>query len=148
MDCTRTIVAVALGAALASASQAAERRHVGARSPSDTTQPPFSQAVLVGETLYLSGHLGLTPERKPPEDAEAEARLVLDGFKKTLADGGMTMDDLVVVQVFCSDVVHYDTWNKVYRGYFNKEFPARAFIGSGKLLYGARFELQGIAVKR
>ena len=43
---------------------------------------------------------------------------------------------------------HYDVWNKVYRGYFTKEFPARAFIGSGKLLFGARFEIQGIAVKR
>ena len=49
---------------------------------------------------------------------------------------------------FTSDVALYDTWNGVYRGYFTKEFPARAFIGSGKLLFGAHFEIQGIAVKR
>jgi 2-iminobutanoate/2-iminopropanoate deaminase len=52
------------------------------------------------------------------------------------------------VQVFCSDVKHYAEFNKVYRGYFNREFPARAFIGVGTLLFGARFEVQGIAVKR
>jgi enamine deaminase RidA (YjgF/YER057c/UK114 family) len=52
------------------------------------------------------------------------------------------------VQVFCSDVAHYDAFNKVYRTYFKKEFPARAFLGSGKLLFDARFEVQGVAVKR
>ena len=60
----------------------------------------------------------------------------------------MTMDDLVSVQIFCSDVRHYDAFNGVYRTYFKKEFPARAFIGAGTLLFGARFEVQGIAVKR
>lgn len=60
----------------------------------------------------------------------------------------MAMDDLVYLQVFCSNVAHYDAFNSVYRTYFKKEFPARAFIGSGPLLFGARFEVQGIAVKR
>jgi len=54
----------------------------------------------------------------------------------------------VSVQVFCSDVSHYDAFNRVYRTYFKKEFPARAFLGSGTLLFGARFEVQGIAVRR
>jgi enamine deaminase RidA (YjgF/YER057c/UK114 family) len=60
----------------------------------------------------------------------------------------MSMDDLVSVQVFCSDVAHYDTFNRVYRTYFTKEFPARAFLGAGTLLFDARFEVQGIAVRR
>jgi 2-iminobutanoate/2-iminopropanoate deaminase len=58
------------------------------------------------------------------------------------------MDDLVSVQVFCSDVKHYDAFNAVYRTYFKREFPARAFIGVGTLLFNARFEVQGIAVRR
>jgi enamine deaminase RidA (YjgF/YER057c/UK114 family) len=58
------------------------------------------------------------------------------------------MDDLVSVQVFCSDVGHYDAFNRVYRTFFSGEFPARAFLGSGTLLFGARFEVQGIAVRR
>jgi len=83
-----------------------------------------------------------------PDDAKAEARLLLDSFKRTLGEAGFTMDDLVYVTVFCSDVKHYADWNEVYRGHFKKEFPARAFIGSGRLLFDARFEMQGIAVKR
>ena len=66
----------------------------------------------------------------------------------TILPAGMTMDDLVSVQVFCSDVSLFDKFNGVYRGYFKKDFPARAFIGSGPLLRGARFEMQAIAVKQ
>ena len=124
------------------------RRYLAPRTPADTAAPPFSGAVLAGNTLYLSGKIGLTPDRKVPSSAAEEARLVLDDVKATLAAAGMTMDDLVSVQIFCSDVSHYDAFNRVYRTYFTREFPARAFIGSGTLLFGARFEVQAIAVKR
>ncbi len=60
----------------------------------------------------------------------------------------MTMDDIVSVQIFCSDVTHYQAFNDVYRTFFTMEYPARAFIGAGTLLFNARFEVQGIAVKR
>jgi enamine deaminase RidA (YjgF/YER057c/UK114 family) len=122
------------------------RRHVNLANR--TSQAPFSDAVLAGDTLYLAGRLGLDPSGKPPADAMEEARLVLDGMKSVLAEQGMTMDDLVSVQVFCPDLSLYDGFNGVYRSYFAKEFPARAFIGSGPLLRGARFEVQAIAVKR
>ena len=60
----------------------------------------------------------------------------------------MTMDDLVFVQLFSSDVADYDAFNSVYRTYFTQEYPARAFIGVGTLLFNARFEMQSIAVRR
>jgi 2-iminobutanoate/2-iminopropanoate deaminase len=60
----------------------------------------------------------------------------------------MTMDDIVSAQVFCSDVALYDKFNGVYRTYYKKDFPARAFLGSGKLLRDAHFEMQAIAVKQ
>ena len=113
-----------------------------------STAAPFSGAVLVGDTLYLSGTLGLEGNQQVPASAEVEATNVLTNIQKTLAEAGMTMDDLVSVQIFCSDVSNYDTFNKVYRGFFKQEFPARAFLGSGKLLFGARFEVLGVAVKR
>jgi 2-iminobutanoate/2-iminopropanoate deaminase len=117
--------------------------------PGRPVAAPFSDAVLVGDTLYLAGRIGLDPAtRKPPADAAAEARLALDGIRHVLEQAGMTMDDLVSVQVFCSDVSLFDTWNDVYGEYFPKDVPARAFIGSGHLLFGARFEVQGIAVRR
>lgn len=124
------------------------RRFIVPRTAADTTLPPFSGGVLVGNTLYLSGKIGLTADRRDPASAIEEARIVLDDVKATLAAAGMSMDDLVSVQVFCSDVAHYDAFNRVYRGYFTREFPARAFIGAGPLLFGARFEVQAVAVKR
>lgn len=131
----------------AGADGAADRRNL--RLAGRTDDRPFSDAVIVDRTIYLAGKLGLDPATAlPPADAAAEARLVLDAVKKTLVESGAAMDDLVSVQVFCSDLAHYDTFNRVYASYFTKGHPARAFIGSGPLLFGARFEVQGIAVKR
>lgn len=124
------------------------RRFIAPRTAADASLPPFSGAVQVGNTLYLSGDIGLDDNQKVPDTAEAEARRLLDNVQRTLHQAGMTMDDLVSVQVFCSDVKHYADFNNVYRTYFKREFPARAFIGAGTLLFNARFELQGIAVRR
>ncbi len=124
------------------------RRYVDPRSATDSTALPFSGAVLVGNTLYLSGTIGLDENQQVPSTPEAEARLVLNSMQSTLEAAGMTMDDLVSVQVFCSDVAYYAAFNAVYRTYFTREFPARAFVGVGTLLFEARFEVQGIAVKR
>lgn len=110
---------------------------------------PFSNGVLVGDTFYMSGHLGLDPTtKKIPANAEQEIRFMLDGFRDTLSRAALAMENLVFVQVFCSDVSLFDQFNSVYRMYFSQDFPARAFIGSGLLLFGAHFEIQGIAVKR
>ncbi len=118
------------------------RQYFSPRTAADATLPPFSGAVLVGDTLYLAGDIGFDDNQQVPATAEAEAKNVMDRIQRTLKTAGMTMDDLVSVQVFCSDVSHYDAFNKVYRTYFKKEYPARAFLGSGKLLGGARFELR------
>lgn len=117
--------------------------------PGRTTSAPFSDAVLAGDTLYVAGRLGMDSETgRPPATAEQEARNVLDGIEAVLAEAGMTMDDLVSVQVFCPDVSLYGVFNRVYREYFAAQPPARAFLGSGPLLRGARFEVTGIAVRR
>ena len=142
---------ITLGLLLAATSAIADtpRTVIAPRSNAlNKTDPPFSGAVKVGDTLYISGQIGLGADRKPPQDVGAEAKLVMDAVKKVLAEAGMTPDDLVSVQIYCSDVSHYDAFNAVYRTYFTKEFPARAFLGSGALLFGARFEVVGVAVKR
>ena len=102
----------------------------------------------MGNTFYLAGHLGIEPStKKVPENVEREIDLMMTSFKNTLAQAGLTLKDLVVVQIFCSDVSLFDRFNAAYRTYFSDPFPARAFIGSGPLLFGAHFEIQGIAVK-
>ena len=110
---------------------------------------PFADAVLVdGKTLYLSGRIGLVAgEDRVPDSVEEEAHNVLREVQRVLAMAGMRMDDLVSVQVFASDVTLWERFNVVYRGYFSGQLPPRAFLGSGTLLFGARFEVQGIAVK-
>ena len=129
-----------------SAEKPAKRRTI--HLPGRTDSLPFSDAVQVGDTLYLAGRIGLDPKtRRLPADVEAEIKIVLDGMKATLAEAGMTMDNLVYVQVYCPDLTLYDKFNAVYRTYFGKEFPARAFVGSGPLLFGGHFEVQAIAAK-
>ncbi|MDH3222310.1 MAG: RidA family protein [Gemmatimonadota bacterium] len=122
------------------------RSYVNPRSAGEEGAP-FSQAVWVGNTLYLSGALGLEGGQVP-ETAQAEARNVLNSIKNTLEAAGLTMDDLVSVQVFASDVADYGAFNEVYRTFFTREYPARAFIGAGTLLFNARFEVMGIAARR
>lgn len=110
---------------------------------------PFSDAVRVGDTLYISGRIGFEPgTMKVPASAEQEARNLLDGIQAVLRIANMNMDDLVYVQIFSPDVSLFDAFNSVYRGYFKQELPARAFLGSGPLLFNARFEMMGIAVNR
>jgi enamine deaminase RidA (YjgF/YER057c/UK114 family) len=115
-----------------------------------SSQLPFSDAILSGNTLYLAGRLGLDPKTgKAPEKIEDEIKYLLDGEKAVLAQAGMTMDDLVYVQISCTDLSLFDAFNAIYRSYFTtKDFPAREFVGAGSLLRGGHFELQAIAVKR
>jgi 2-iminobutanoate/2-iminopropanoate deaminase len=111
--------------------------------------PPISDAVLVGNTLYISGMLGLDPKsNRAPEDPQIEAKLVMERVKKTVESAGLAMDDIVSIQVFCTDLALYDTFNNVYRAYFPQGFPARAFLGAAALVRGAHFEVLGIAVRR
>ena len=73
---------------------------------------------------------------------------MLDAFAATMARAGMTMDDLVQVQVSCADLSLYTTFNDVYRQSFNETFPTRAFLGAPALLKGCRYEIIGVAVRR
>lgn len=128
------------------ANAAEKRSHINL--PNRESNLPFSDAVLVGDTLYVSGRIGLDPRTgQAPANLDQEIKLLLDGFQAVLAASGMTMDDLVQVTIFCPDVSLFDKWNAAYRKYFKGELPARAFIGSGPLLRGGHFEMLGVARK-
>jgi 2-iminobutanoate/2-iminopropanoate deaminase len=110
---------------------------------------PLADAVLVGNTLYISGRGGVDlATMQVPKDVKDEVKLMMEDYKAILALAGMTMDDLVSVTIYTPDLTLYSTFNEIYRSYFTKGFPARAFIGSGPLLFGMRFEMQAIAIKR
>lgn len=131
--------------ACASSSAAPQRLNAAGRS--DTL--PFSHGIVAGDFYFLAGTLGLDPATgKPPPDVDQEVRAMLDDFRAKLALAGLTMNDLVSVTIFCPDLTLYEGFNRVYAGYFTGGFPARAFIGSGPLLRGCRFEIQGIAKRK
>jgi 2-iminobutanoate/2-iminopropanoate deaminase len=145
-----TLVAMVILVCAFSAFAQNDRKYiVMKRATPAASNAPFSEAVLAGDTLYVAGHVGIDPATgKPGATPEEEARLVMEAIKRTVEAAGMSMDDLVSVQVYCSDVSFYDAFNGVYRTYFHGNYPARAFLGSGKLLFNARYEVMGTAVKR
>ena len=123
------------------------RRHINLSGRK--TPLPFSDAVLVNGTLYLSGRIGINPATGvAPDDVDAELRLLFDGFESVLSEADMSMDDLVWVQVYSPDISLWERFNAAYLKRFSKELPARAFIGSGPLLKGGRFEMLGVAIRR
>ena len=134
---------------LCAAAGAADRNFIVQHRSGDRQGLPFSEGVLVGNTLYIAGHMGFDPKTNlPPASPEEEARLVMDEISQTVKSAGMSMDDVVSVQVFCTDLKLYDTFNGVYKTYFHGNYPARAFLGAASLLRGGRYEVIGIAVKR
>jgi 2-iminobutanoate/2-iminopropanoate deaminase len=91
-------------------SRSRKRQHIQPGS-----QGPFSDGVLVGNTLYLAGRIGVDNSRiHVPDDIETEARNVANGVEKVLQKAGMQMDDLVYVQVFCPDVALGSRFNKIF----------------------------------
>ena len=132
------------------APEASERsylQHPPAPAPNGPALP-FSDAVRLGDTLYVAGHIGIDPRTgNAAASPENEARLVMDAVKHTLERAGFAMDDFVTVTVYCTDLSLYDTFNGIYAAYFHGRHPARAFIGVSKLVRGARFEVQGVAVR-
>src|SRR5579862_4278648 len=103
------LLVVCVGAA------AADRKNIVKPRASDMKALPFSDGVLVGNTLYIAGHISLDPKSgTPPASAEDEARLVMEGVKSTVEQAGLSMDDVVSVQVFCTDLKYYETFKNVY----------------------------------
>ncbi len=139
------IILVALAAV--GTPQVGEVRYID--NPGRTDNNPYSNMVVAGDVVYLAGSIGVDPVTgNVPDDIEQEIHLVLDSMKSRLDMVGLTMDDLVSVTVFCPDLTLYDTFNEIYRTYFDAHFPARAFVGSGPLLRNGHFEIVGTAVRK
>ncbi|MHB8475936.1 MAG: RidA family protein [Steroidobacteraceae bacterium] len=146
----KILLALCLTVLVAALAHAAEpqRSYVAPPQVGANQAPPFSNGVMVGETFYVAGHIGIDAATgQAASNAESEAHLVMDAVKHTVEQAGLSMDDLVSVTVYCTDLDLYDKFNVVYRTYFRGPFPARAFIGVNKLVRGARFEVAGVAVK-
>ncbi len=112
------------------------------------TDLPFSEAVRVDDTLYLSGQIGIVPGTLTlaPGGLAGEARQAMDNIKTTLEAHGLAMRDLVKCTVMLSDISRWAEFNDVYRTYFTGRYPARSALGASGLALGAQVEIDCIAV--
>lgn len=109
---------------------------------------PFSQAVRVGDVLYLSGALGNVPGKMElvPGGMEAETRQMMDNIGAVLKDNGLTFDDVFKCLVMMSDMSKWGDFNKVYLTYFKPDrLPARSAFGAAALALGAQVEVECMA---
>jgi len=108
---------------------------------------PFSSAVQVGSTLYLSGTLGNYPGTAElvAGGIEAETRQTMDNIKATVKRFGSSMNRVVKCTVFMADMAEWEVMNNVYRTYFER-LPARSAFGASGLALGARVEIDCIAI--
>lgn len=108
---------------------------------------PFSEAVLVDRTLYLSGQLGTDTELQlVPGGIEAETRQALENIRAVLARHAATLDNVVKCTVMMADMAEWPAMNAVYRTFFSAKLPARSAFGANGLALGARLEIEVIAV--
>jgi len=107
---------------------------------------PYSQAVRVGNTIWVSGQIPLDPTTKDliAGDIEAQTRQVFDNLKAIVLAAGATLDDVVKANVYLLDLGHFALVNKVMAEYFREPYPARAAVGVAALPRGAQVEVECI----
>lgn len=107
----------------------------------------YSQAVKVGNTIYMSGQIGLDPATMTMADGiDAQITRVFDNLKAVAAAAGATLDNAVKVNVFLTDLGNFAKVNEAMTRYFNQPFPARAAVGVAALPRGALVEVDAVLV--
>ncbi len=109
---------------------------------------PFSDAVRVGDVLYLSGQMGVTPGTKTlvAGGVTAQARQAMDTIGATLAANGLGYDAIFKVTVMLADMSDWPAFNEVYAGYFHPDrLPARSAFGASGLALSGRVEIEVMA---
>jgi len=106
----------------------------------------YSQAVRVGNTIWVSGQIPLDPKTQElvKGDVEAQVRQVFENLKAIVAAAGASFDDVVKATVFLIDLSHFGLVNKVMAEYFREPYPARAALGVAALPRGALVEVECI----
>ena len=108
---------------------------------------PFSEAVRLGNTLYLSGVIGFSPGTRTlvPGGIEGQIRQVMETIKSVLERNGSSLDHVVKCTVMLADMSEWAKMNAIYITYFTKHFPARSALGVNGLALGAQVEIECIA---
>ena len=105
----------------------------------------YSQAVRAGGTVYLSGQIGLDPETmRMAEGIEAQIRRVFENLRAVAEAAGGSLDGMVKLTVYLTDLAHFPGINEIMAEYFRKPYPARAAIGVAALPRDAMVEIEGV----
>ena len=109
---------------------------------------PYSQAVRVNDTIYLSGQIPLDPKTNEivPGDFAAQARQVFANLSAVLATAGTDFDHVVKLTIYLTDLANFGVVNDIMAKFFTVPYPARAAIGVAQLPKGAQIEIEGLAV--
>ncbi len=137
-----------IGIALLSAAciNVASAQSLGGVDPTKKSTLPFSPVLKDGDTAYISGTIGVDLKTgRLPKDPADEAQILMQNIKDALNKAGMTPDDLVSVEVYCTDMKLYPVFNKAYLVDLHRPYPARAYIGVNSLVLGAHFEIVATA---
>ena len=122
------------------------------KEPIETKKAPqaigtYSQAIRTGNTVYLSGQIGLDPETmQMAEGIEAQADRVFQNLRAVAEAAGGRLDDMVKLTVYLTDLVHFPRMNEIMAGYFNRPYPARAAVGVAGLPRNAMVEIEAVMV--
>lgn len=109
---------------------------------------PFSAARLAGNTLYVSGQIGRTPEGESvTESVAAETQQTMENLGAALKANGYGFEDVVSVTVYLSSMDHYQEMNEAYAKFFTGAYPSRACVGGLEIALGQRVEISCIAYK-
>lgn len=110
----------------------------------------YSQAIKVGETVYLSGQIPLDPETMQVVDGDIaeHIRRVFENLKAVAEAAGGDFNDIVKLNVFLTDLTHFPIVNEIMAEYFSQPYPARAAIGVAALPKGVGVEMDGVMVLR
>jgi reactive intermediate/imine deaminase len=108
----------------------------------------YSQAVRVGDTVYLSGQIPLVPQSMEliDGDMEAQIRLVFDNLQAVAQAAGGDLADVVKLTIFLTDLTHFPLVNQVMGDYFSQPYPARAAVGVASLPKGVPVEMDAVMV--
>lgn len=108
---------------------------------------PYSQAIEIGDTVFLSGQIGLDPNKGTlvPGGIEHETRQVLDNIREVLRAAGLGFGDVVKTTIFLISLTDFEIVNGVYGEHFTELYPARSTVQVAALPRGARIEIEAIA---
>ncbi|MGH9430183.1 MAG: RidA family protein [Terriglobia bacterium] len=144
MGCTSLLVVVLCAASVSCYAQG--RRAVNLSGASQSL--PFSDGIVVGNTLYVAGQQGTNRHGKLEEGISAQTRAALETIKQVVTKAGFSMKEVVAVNVYLADIHDFPAMNKVYTTFFSNPKPTRTTVQVAALVNGAKIEISAIAARK